>query len=170
MSRISKIGVAAFVALSSAIGAPLTMNLEAVKLAPYYDSIGKLTWCAGETEVGYKNKFTFSECSTLFKMRYGYYSLRTAEYYNSVAREIVTPEMHASFVDMSYNIGLGGVKNSSMIRLINQGDYVGACKAILLYKRAGKIKDCSLTKGQAKGCYGVWDRRLQMSKFCLKGM
>lgn len=166
MKTLARLGAATFVSLTAIVGAPATLRHEGVKLAPYYDTSGVKTWCAGETEKGYKERFTYDECSALFKMRYGYYSLRTAEYYNSVAREIVTPEIHASFVDMSYNVGLERVKNSSMIRLINQGDSVGACNAILRYKFSGG-KDCSIRDNR---CYGIWTRRLEMHKLCMGGI
>lgn len=167
---LATLGISAFISASTAIGLPLTLNTEGMRLTPYYDSVGVKSWCAGETEIGYKERFTLFECLSLTNIRYGYYSMRTAEYYNSVAKEIITPKMHAAFTYMSYNVGLGAVKKSSMIRRINQGDSSGACSAILLYKKAGKIKDCSLTKGWAKGCYGVWQSRLDMNKLCMEGI
>lgn len=163
MSRsIKALGLGAFVTLSATIGAPMTLEFEGTKLAPYYDSVGVKTWCTGETEVGYKEKFTKSECDFLYSVRYGYYSMTTQTYYNDRARGLITPEMHAAFTDMSYNVGLGAVKNSSMVRLINEGKPYQACAAILLYKKAGG-QDCSIRNSN---CYGVWKRRLKMHTLC----
>ena len=159
-------GFALVLASGAVIGGPLTLQHEGMKLAPYYDSVGVKTWCAGETEIGYKEEFTQAECAALFSIRYGYYSERTALFYNEKAKKIVTPEIHAAFVDMAYNVGLGAVGKSSMIRDINAGNPVGACNSILLYKRAGG-KDCSI---RTNGCYGVWLRRLKMNELCLKGV
>ena len=134
--------------------------------APYYDSVGVKTWCGGETEVGYKEKFTMTECNLLYNIRYGYYSMQTTFFYNDKAKEIVTPEVHASMVDMAYNVGLGKVKTSGMIKNLNAGNAKAACNVILQYKYAGG-KDCSLPGN--KTCRGVWDRRVKMNQLCLKG-
>lgn len=157
------------VAASSVIGAPMTLNNEGVKLHPYYDSVGVKTWCGGETEIGYKEKFTRGECVGLFNIRYGYYSVVTTTFYNQTAQAVVTPEIHAAITDMSYNVGLPTVKKSGMIRNLNAGNPSAACHKILTYKKAGG-RDCSLDKGNPKGCYGVWTRRVQMFNLCMKGV
>lgn len=167
LPNLKAMGMASFITASAVIGAPITLNNEGMKLAPYYDSVGVKTWCAGETEVGYKEKFTLEECSLMYNIRYGYYSYRTAMMYNSTASGIVTPEIHAAMTDMSYNVGLSTVEKSSMIRNLNTGKPVEACDAITLYKFAGGI-DCS--KPGNKTCPGVWDRRLKMQKLCKKGV
>jgi lysozyme len=159
-------GFALVVAAGAAIGAPITLNNEGMKLVPYYDSVGVRTWCGGETEIGYKEKFTEQECVKLFGVRYGYYSDRTAMFYNDVAKTVVTPEIHASMVDMSYNVGLPTVQKSSMIRELNAGRPANACAAILLYNKAGGL-DCRV---RSNNCYGVWDRRLKIKKLCMKGL
>jgi len=161
-------GLAAFIALSGMIGAPMTMHSEGMELAPYYDGVGVRTWCAGETEVGGdKDSYTYEECGLLFHMRYGYYSMRVAAMYNDVAKKVVTPEIHAAFTDMAYNVGLGAVGSSSMMRHINASRPTQACNAILLYKYAGG-HDCSAPGN--KVCAGVWGRRLEMNKLCLSGI
>lgn len=167
---LAVIGTVGFLAAAGGIGAPMTLEKEGMKLKPYYDSVGVKTWCVGETEIGYKESFTENECKRLFGMRHGFYSQSTVMMYNETGKANVTPEMHAAFTDMSYNVGIGAVKKSSMIRLVNEGKPRAACDAILLYKRAGKFKDCSKTKGMKNGCYGVWQRRLTMHKLCLKGL
>lgn len=164
---IAKMGIRAFIAFVTVMGAPLTMYNEGVKLEPYFDKIAnKVTWCAGETEVGYQEHFTFDQCSVLFKIRYGYFSTRVAMMYNQTGRENVTPEMHAAFTDTAYNIGLTGFQKSSMLRNANQNRPIEACNSILLYKKAGGY-DCS-TPGN-KICPGVWDRRKRMHNLCLSG-
>jgi len=160
------VGTAGFITLSTAIGAPATLGFEGMKLTPYYDSVGVKTWCVGETEMGYKEKFTEKECNYLYQVRYGYYSIQTTMMYNEKAKSVVTPEVHAAIVDMSYNVGLGQVKKSSMIRSLNDGNVTNACNAILKYKYAGG-QDCSLPTNRT--CRGVWERRKKMNELCLKG-
>lgn len=161
--------LSAIVAGSISLGAPLTLGHEGMRLVPYYDSVGVLTWCGGETDKKhYKPKFTYAECSDLFKIQYGFYSYATSDYYNDTGKAIVNEKIHAAFTDMSYNVGLSRVKTSGMIRNINAGDPVAACNVILEYKKAGGM-DCSKTRGMKNGCYGVWERRLQMHKLCMEG-
>lgn len=167
-NTIATRGVATFMTMAATFGAPATMHKEGMELAPYYDKIGnKVTWCAGETEVGYKEKFTYEECGLLFHIRYGYYSMRVTMMYNDTAKALVTPEMHAAFTDMAYNVGLSSVERSTMMREANKGRAVPACNAILLYKFAGG-KDCSLPENK-RACGGIWSRRVEFNQMCLKG-
>lgn len=164
MPTIKQKGAAAFIALATSIGAPATMYSEGVRLTPYYDAGGVKTWCVGETQRGYKEKFTYEECGALFKIQYGFYSYKTMLFYNDTAQAIVTEYMHAAFTDMSYNIGLYAVSKSTMIKEANAGRAVPACNAIkLYYKAAGK--DCRVDAS----CKGVWSRRLRTVKMCLTG-
>ncbi len=160
-------GAGAFVTASALIGAPQTLGQEGMKLAPYYDSVGVKPWCAGETEVGYKTSLNHADCSLLYNIRYGYYSMRVMEFYSPKAQSTVTPEVHAAIVDTAYNVGLGAIQKSTIIRRANEGKTMAACDAILLYKYVGK-HDCSLPGN--KVCSGVWKRRLQMHTLCKRGV
>lgn len=162
-----KTTAAIFLSMVIAIGSPLALKHEGMKLKPYYDSVGVLTWCVGETEVGFKEEFTEQECNALFTMRYGFYAKAVYSMYNDTAKEIITPEFSAAMTDMAYNVGVSAVKRSSMMRNINAGDGVAACNSILKYKYAGG-KDCSAPGNRT--CRGVWHRRLEMHELCLKGL
>lgn len=168
-NTIAALGLSAFLSMTATIGAPVSMLAEGTALTPYFDKIGKkVTWCTGETEVGYKEKFTYAECGALFKMRYGYYSMRVAYMYSDMAKQTVTPEMHAAATDLAYNVGLDAFKNSSMLAAFNAGAARQGCDAILLYKKAGG-KDCSLPANK-KVCGGIWDRRLTFHDLCVGGI
>jgi len=79
------------------------------------------------------------------------------------------------YTDLAYNIGTGreGVKDgfcwarrggqSTIVRRLNAGDYVGACDAILMWRRFG-AQDCSI-KGN-RICWGVWERRMKAWSSC----
>lgn len=159
-------GLTAVVAASIGIGAPVTLGMEGVKLKPYYDSVGVRTVCGGETEHVEEREYTQKECEDRFGVQYGYYSFATARFYNAKASEIVTPEIHAAFTDMSYNVGLATVEKSTMIREINAGRPATACAAILLYNKAGG-RDCRV---RSNNCYGVWTRREKIHDLCMKGV
>src|SRR5205085_1888349 len=52
-------------------------------------------------------------------------------------RDALTPERHAAFTSLAYNIGVGGFANSTACRRFNQGDLAGACEAIGWWDKAG---------------------------------
>lgn len=164
---IAVMGTAGVLAVSTSIGAPMALHHEGMRLKPYYDSVGVRTVCVGETEYVEEKQYTKEECKNLFTTRYGWYSRMTMRYYNETAKTLVTPEIHAAFTDMSYNVGLSSVKKSSMIKNINNAQPVKACNSILKYKYAGGF-DCSIPGN--KVCAGIWSRRLQMNKLCLSGI
>lgn len=68
------------------------------------------------------------------------------------------------YVDLTYNIGPGAYCKSTVARQLNAGNYVAACNAILLFKKAGSF-DCS-TPGNTR-CRGLWDSRLVLHAKCL---
>lgn len=158
---------ALFIGLTNDIGAPATSAFEGTVLMNYYDSIGVETWCTGETQVGYKPDGSYDQayCKALFFQSYSGYNARLYGCYSEEAKTIVTPQIHAAFVDMYYNTGRKC--NSGMIRNINKGRAKEACDSILQYKYAGG-NDCSVPGN--KICSGVWKRRLQMHELCLEGI
>jgi len=68
-----------------------------------------------------------------------------------------------SFVQMSYNIGATAFCNSTLVKKLNAGDYVGACNEMMRWTWAAG-RDCSI---RANGCYGLYLRREQERKLCL---
>ncbi|PRP70248.1 muraminidase, partial [Chromobacterium amazonense] len=42
-----------------------------------------------------------------------------------------------ALVSFSYNLGLGSLQNSTLLRLLNQGDYAGAAGQFILWDKAG---------------------------------
>lgn len=166
MRNAKAIGAAAFLALAGGVGYPATLVNEGMRLTPYYDSVGVRTVCVGETKYVEERKYTKPECERLFKARYGWYSNQVYSMYTERGRSTVTPEAHAAFTDLAYNIGVEGFRRSSLLRHANSGNLVNACNNMLLYKFAGGL-DCSL-QSNARVCGGIWKRRQQMRELCLR--
>lgn len=40
-----------------------------------------------------------------------------------------------SFISLAYNIGVSGFCNSTLVKMLNAGDYIGACKQILRWDK-----------------------------------
>lgn len=66
-------------------------------------------------------------------------------------------------VKFSYQYGTAKTCASSMVKLINEGEYAKACDAYLLYKYSGGY-DCSIPGN--KICAGVWTRQLERQAQC----
>ena len=75
------------------------------------------------------------------------------------------PAFLGEMVSMSHNIGTGGFLGSSMCRSMKAGDLAGACRAILLWYRAGGA-DCRTDRR----CRGLWTDRQRSSADCLKAL
>lgn len=124
---------------------------EGLRLMPYHDSVGVLTVCYGETQgVHVGQKFTKQECDEKFRVRLG-------EFWEGMHKFITVPvsdKTDAALLSFSYNIGLGGFKRSITLKLLNQGKYVEACKAMMGWVKPPKLKS----------------RRMREVKLCLEGL
>lgn len=126
----------------------------------YYDGAGVATICYGETK-GVKpgEVRTKGQCDAQL--------IESLRYHSKVFDGIPasTPDVVAiGVLDMAYNIGVSGMNNSKVKRLVAKGDYKAAGQAVLEWKyitRNGKKFDCS-TPGN-RICYGLWERRLWQS-------
>src|SRR5690606_15800324 len=94
-----------------------------------------------------------------------------SEQYEAAVKRCVKVPMHQhefdAMVDTTYNIGATAFCNSTMVRRLNQGDYQGACDALLLWRKY-KGRDCSLPEHKSV-CGGLWTRRQAAHKLCLYG-
>lgn len=107
----------------------------------------------------------------------------STQYEAAVKRCVKVPMYQHEFdamVDTTYNIGTTGFCNSTMVRRLNEGDYKGACDAILLWRmytttecpvpNPGTIDKCDCSKPEnSRICGGLWTRRQAAHKLCLEG-
>lgn len=69
------------------------------------------------------------------------------------------------YVNFSYNVGSAGFCGSTIVKQLNQLDYVGACDAILLWNKSNG-QDCSAPGNRT--CSGLWKDRLKAHKACME--
>jgi lysozyme len=87
---------------------------------------------------------------------------KLVRYANSAAaciRVPVSAKMLASFIDLNYNVGEAAFCHSSVNRLLNAGDYAGACEAMRTWTNAG---------GQFR--QGLLNRRVDEIALCREGV
>ena len=136
--------------------APVTSYYEGLKLKAYLDPVGIPTICFGETEgVRMGDVKTKPECDTMLKYRLGYFAWQV----DAAVGVPMNVKTHAALASWTYNVGVGAMKKSTLIKKLNAGDYVAACDELLRWNKAGGRVFTGLTK-----------RRAAERKLCLEGV
>ena len=156
--------IKAALAGSSLLGASLLAVIESnegLSLTAYRDSAGVPTICYGETKgVQMGQKATLSQCQAMLIQSAGEH----AKALDGLPMSLTDVQLLGA-IDLTYNIGVSGFKNSTVKRKLMQGDNKGAAQAVLAWRYItikGKKYDCSV-KGN-KVCYGLWKRRVWESQ------
>lgn len=87
-------------------------------------------------------------------------------------KRCVTGELYQAeydmLVDHSYQYGVTATCGSSMVRLVNAGQYRNACEAHAQWRFVAKYDCSTLVNGQPnKRCWGVYQRSLERRDTCL---
>ena len=150
--------------VSALSGAALTAALafitqwEGIYTKPYYDSVGVLTVCIGETAAdgaNFKKNYTVQDCKDLLVKSLVKYD----EGLRACLTKPITDNMHIAFLSATYNIGIEGFCHSSMARNTNAGKFPAACKSLRLWN-----------KGGGRVIKGLDNRRRAEEKLCLVGL
>jgi lysozyme len=159
--EIKKTLVAATFASAIAASAAFIGPEEGLSLKSYQDSVKVWTICRGHTgpEVKKGLLYTNAMCDALFRSDI-WKAMQGVLRNTSV--ELPEPVL-VSFTSFVFNVGEGKYRTSTMRRLANSGDIVGACKQLPRWKFAGGL-DCSV---RSNNCWGVWERRLREQELCL---
>lgn len=87
-------------------------------------------------------------------------AMKDVQSYEGAVKSCVTVPLaqneYDAFISLSYNIGTGAFCKSTLVKKLNAGDYIGACKQILLWD-----------KYQGKPLAGLTKRRQEEYKKCL---
>lgn len=133
---------------------------EGYRTTAYLDSAGIPTVCYGSTkDVKYPSKVTDAECTE----RLASDLERHMQALDGLPNDLPDTVLLGS-IDMAYNIGVYGFKNSSVYSALKHKNYTHAGSTVLKWRYItvnGKRYDCSI-KGN-KVCYGLWKRRVWQS-------
>ena len=116
-----------------AIAAPVVMIWEGKKNDPYKDIIGVSTVCYGETRGVQQRRYSDAECTQML-------FTRLAEFNEELGRCIQRPvpdNVRAAVLSLAYNAGSAAVCRSTLMRKLNQGDFLGACAELDKWVMAG---------------------------------
>lgn len=148
-SRIAK-GTAAGALVISMLG-----TYEGIKLVAYRDPVGIPTVCFGETRgVKMGDKHTLQECKDML-------AGRAKEFEQGVRSCLLYPDKvpigaYVASISFAYNLGVAAYCSSSIVTLLNKGQYIAACDRFPLFNKATipgtktKIALPGLTKRRAE--------------------
>lgn len=137
-NKLLALGLTGSLALS---GAYLTAPSEGVVLSSYKDPVGIVTSCYGHTgpELKMGMKFTEDQCIE----QLGKDLIKHDKQLMSVVKvPFLSPYMHGALSDFTFNVGIGNVKSSTLIKKLNNKDYDGACYELTkwVYAKQNGIK------------------------------
>lgn len=125
-------------------GVDLIKSFEGLELKAYKDIVGVLTIGYGSTGPHVKEGQTITEqeaeallLKDMERFESGVESLATAA---------LTDNQFAALVSLSFNVGLGNLKSSTLLKLLNAGDYAGAANQFPRWNKAGGKEVAGLTR------------------------
>lgn len=142
----------------AAVAATLVGGFEGLRQNAYPDpATGGKPWtvCFGHAEdVEPGDHYSIGECKALLVKDLDKY----ASGIESCVHVPLPDKRYVALISFSYNIGIKGACNSSVIRLINAGQTQAGCDALLKYNRAAGIVFPGLTR-----------RRQKEREYCMAG-
>ncbi|ACT11635.1 MULTISPECIES: lysozyme [Pectobacterium] len=118
-------------------GLSLIKSFEGLKLTKYRDTAGKWTIGYGHLILpneNFDNGITPQEADLLLRQ-----DLKTAE--NGVQHYVnvdLNGNQFGALTSFTYNLGVNSLKTSTLLRLLNQGDYVGAAAQFPRWDKDGE--------------------------------
>lgn len=129
-------------ATAAYVGYDLTMPSEGLVLSPYSDPVGLKTACVGHLYTKkdvVKDKYTEEECMTIFAQDY---KKHRAELDSVVKVPYASEWEREALTDFTFNNGIGNLKSSTLLSLVNQGKHKEACQQLVrwVYAKGKKLK------------------------------
>ncbi|KGA24915.1 lysozyme [Pectobacterium brasiliense] len=123
----------------------------------YYDVAGVPTVCDGITgqDVKIGKTYTATECDALLVKHIA----PAATAVDKAVKVPMTDMRKAALISFTYNIGIGALNRSTMLRKLNAGDTSEACDELKRWDKAG-----------GKVWRGLTDRRAVERELCLSGL
>lgn len=127
-------------------GLALIKASEGLRLKAYRDVVGVLTIGYGSTGPHVKPGMviTEAEAEALLRRDLDRFELGVAE----MAGEM-TPGQFSALVSFAFNLGLGALKGSTLLKMHRAGDFTGAAQQFARWNRAGGRVLAGLTKRRA---------------------
>ncbi|ELY2510449.1 lysozyme [Cronobacter sakazakii] len=132
-------------------------GLEGREYVPYRDVVGVLTVCDGHTgkDIIPGKRYTDNECDALTQAD----MTRIARQIDPHIKVNTTDTQRAAIYSFAYNVGLSAAIKSTLMKKLNDGDYVGACNELKRWIYAGGKKWRGLmSRREVEHQVCMWDR------------
>ena len=115
-------------------GLNLTKSFESCRLTAYLDSVGVPTIGWGHTS-GVHMGMTCTQAQADQWLQEDVQS--SVKAVNAMVKVPLTQQQFDALVDFTFNLGAGNLEHSTLLRLLNAGDYTGAANEFDKWDRAG---------------------------------
>lgn len=136
----------------SAKGIDLICSFEGLRLTAYDDGVG--VWTIGFGTIKYPNGVRVKRgdtCTLEQAKSYMKYDLIEFEHtVNSLAKVLLNQNQFDALVSLTYNIGSGAFKSSTLLKKLNLSDYKGAAEQFDVWVNAGGKRMQGLANRRAK--------------------
>ncbi|MBM2884524.1 muraminidase [Chromobacterium amazonense] len=120
---------------TSSNGIQLIQQFEGLRLTAYQDSVGVWTIGYGHTGPDVRAGLSISDSQATQLLSQ---DLRRFEQgVSNLVKVAINQNQFDALISFSYNLGLGNLQSSTLLRLLNQGDYRGASGQFPLWDKAG---------------------------------
>jgi lysozyme len=123
----------------SDVGVDLISGFEDTRFKAYDDGVG--VWTIGTGTTVYPNGVRVKQGDTCtLDQAKAYFKHDLAKFEKAVNSSVIVPLTQNQFdalVSLTYNIGAGAFKGSTLLKLLNKGDYQGAADQFPAWKKAG---------------------------------
>ena len=174
MKKIRQKLIVAFIA--AGLSAPaaffvhdVTVPSEGVYTSVYLDPVNLPTVCVGRMDKKLKlgQKFTIDECMEMLAEDW-------KKHQEQLDRAVKVPYksvwQQQALTDFTFNLGIGNVQSSTLLKLLNQGKHKEACEQLTRWVKAGGKTLAGLVKRRNKEmpyCLGdlPWDKQKAYKEF-----
>ena len=127
----------------NSIGLRLIKSFEGLRLKAYQDAVRVWTIGYGTTR-GVKPGMVITEAQAEQLLREDVRNFEQAV--NSAVKAPINDNQFSALVSFSYNVGAGALRSSTLLKLLNQGDYLGAANQFPRWNKAGGRVLAGLTR------------------------
>ncbi|WP_407507355.1 lysozyme [Acinetobacter baumannii] len=124
---------------TSDVGVDLISSFEGTRTTAYDDGVG--IWTIGTGTTVYPNGVKVKQGDTCTPEQAKVYFKHDLAKFEKTVNEAVTVPLNQNqfdaLVSLTYNIGSGAFKNSTLLKKLNKGDYQGAADQFLVWNKAG---------------------------------
>lgn len=169
---ISAFAAAGISASAAFVAYDLTLPSEGLEQKVYTDPVGLPTVCVGHMDKALRagKTYTIEECMDMFAKDWSKHEQQLQKVVGSKGIAFKSEWQKAALTDFTFNLGIGNVQSSTLIKLLAQGKHVQSCKELTKWVYAGSSKLKGLVTRRDKTmpyCLGElsWDKQKAYEDF-----